>query len=61
MGKQTYNLNDKSYSANPSDKKTAKEDMDRMMKEFLAKGGKVQKIPAGERTPDGKLKKKERR
>ena len=47
MGKQTYNLNDKSYSANPSDKKTAKEDMDRMMKEFLAKGGKVQKIPAG--------------
>jgi hypothetical protein len=33
--------------------------MDRMMKEFLAKGGKVQKLPAGEKTPDGKLKKKE--
>ena len=55
------NLNDKSYSASTSDSKTTKEEMDRMMKEFLAKGGKVQKLPAGERTPDGKLKKKERR
>ena len=30
MGKQTYNLNDKSYSANTSDSKTTKEEMDKI-------------------------------
>jgi|TARA_B100000959_G_scaffold274848_1_gene327311 hypothetical protein len=32
-------------SGKEEDKKTTQEDRDRMMKEFLAKGGKIEKVP----------------
>tara|TARA_X000000950_G_C13896696_1_gene653148 strand:+ start:2659 stop:2817 length:159 start_codon:yes stop_codon:yes gene_type:complete len=40
----------RNYVATAPDKKTSKEDMDRMMKEFFAKGGVIQKIPEGKKT-----------
>jgi len=36
----------KNYSADKEEKKTTQEERDRMLKEFLAKGGKIQKIPS---------------
>ena len=36
----------RAYSSGKEDKKTTQEDRDRMMKEFLAKGGKVEKVPS---------------
>jgi hypothetical protein len=35
----------RAYSSGKEDKKTTQEDRDRMMKEFLAKGGKIEKVP----------------
>ena len=34
------------YNSDKEEKKTTQEERDRLMKEFLAKGGKVQKIPS---------------
>ena len=36
----------KNYSKDKEEKKTTPEERDRMMKDFLAKGGKVEKIPS---------------
>jgi len=36
----------KNYSTDKEEKKTTQEERDRMLKEFLAKGGKIQKIPS---------------
>ena len=36
----------RNYSTSKEDKKSSQEERDRLMKEFLAKGGKVQKIPS---------------
>jgi len=36
----------KNYSSDKEYKKSTQEERDRMMKEFLAKGGKIQKIPS---------------
>ena len=33
------------YNSDKEEKKTTPEERDRMMKEFLAKGGKIEKIP----------------
>jgi hypothetical protein len=38
------------YDATTPKQKTSKEEMDRMLKEFFAKGGVIQKIPAGKTT-----------
>lgn len=40
----------RNYDATPTPKKTSKEEMDKMLKEFFAKGGVIQKIPEGKRT-----------
>ena len=36
----------RNYGTNKEEKKSTQEERDRMMKEFLAKGGKIQKIPS---------------
>ena len=36
----------KNYSPDKEHKKSTQEDRDRLMKEFLAKGGKIEKIPS---------------
>ena len=36
----------KHYESGKEEKKSTQEERDRMMKEFLAKGGKIQKIPS---------------
>jgi hypothetical protein len=36
----------KNYSPDKEHKKSTQEERDRLMKEFLAKGGKVEKIPS---------------
>lgn len=40
----------RNYEATAPSKKTPKEEMDRMLKEFFAKGGVIQKIPEGKKT-----------
>ena len=40
----------RNYSSLTPKPKTAQEDMDRMLKEFFARGGVIQKIPAGKTT-----------
>ena len=36
----------RNYNTDKEQKKSTQEERDRMMKEFLAKGGKIQKIPS---------------
>jgi len=36
----------RNYNTDKEQKKSTQEDRDRLMKEFLAKGGKIQKIPS---------------
>ena len=36
----------RNYNTGKEEKKSTQEERDRMMKEFLAKGGKIQKIPS---------------
>ena len=36
----------RNYNTDKEEKKTTQEERDRMLKEFLAKGGKIQKIPS---------------
>ena len=36
----------RAYSSGKPDKRSSQEERDRLMKEFLAKGGKIQKIPS---------------
>ena len=36
----------RNYNSDKEEKKTPQEERDRLMKEFLAKGGKVKKIPS---------------
>ena len=36
----------RNYNPNKEQKKSTQEDRDRLMKEFLAKGGKIKKIPS---------------
>ena len=36
----------RNYNTEKEQKKSTQEDRDRLMKEFLAKGGKIQKIPS---------------
>lgn len=40
----------RNYDATKPEQKTSKEEMDRMLKEFFARGGVIQKIPAGKTT-----------
>lgn len=40
----------RNYNATPAPKKTSKEEMDKMLKEYFARGGVIQKIPEGKRT-----------
>lgn len=35
----------RNYNATPSKPKTSKEEMDRMLKEFFARGGVIQRLP----------------
>jgi len=36
----------RNYNSGKEEKKTSQEERDRLMKEFLAKGGKIEKIPS---------------
>lgn len=40
----------RNYDATAPEKKTSKEEMDRMLKKFFARGGVIQKIPEGKTT-----------